>query len=226
MLKQALQRTVILYELRCSLLANARNSGDVVAGVTPHSKYVNQLSGSVYAVFLAHLFGTHNRGRIVELGRLVDENIVAHQLAEVLVGRHHIGEIARFFGFFGQSAYNIVGLIALSRINRYVETLDDIYDIWDGCFQIGRHSLAVGLVVAEVVGTQGRGSQVESYPYVRRLLILQYLIQRIQKPYHSRGVNTFRRHPRIFVQSKKRPVNQRVGIQQKYLFLILSNHSP
>ena len=64
--------------------------------------------------------------------RSVDEDVLRYELAVVLVWCEHVCLHAHVSGLGGQSAYNVVGLEAVTLQYGYVECLKDFLDYWYG----------------------------------------------------------------------------------------------
>ena len=145
---EVLYAAVFLHQLRCGLLPNARNAWNIVGGIAPKTEDVDELLGFLYAVAFAHLFRSPNLCWFSELGGFVEQNFVGHQLSEVLVWGHHVGDKALLFCFLRKCADDIVGLVAFHAVDGDVEGLNEPDDIRYGVAQVVGHLLAVGLVFA------------------------------------------------------------------------------
>ena len=161
MFKEPFHRAILLNEFRGSFLAHARNTGDIIARVTPKTKNINKLCRSIDTIFLAYLFRTEHLCILTKLRRTIDKDIFSHQLPEILVGCHHISEEARLLSFLSESANHVVSLIAFNSENRDIKSSDNLHDIRDRGTEVRRHLFTVSLIIGEIISTKGRSSKVE-----------------------------------------------------------------
>ena len=87
--EHVLEGSVLGKQLGGCLLADARNTGNVVDRVAHQSEDVNDLLDALDAPLFADLGGPPHLCGLAAPGGLVHFHAVRHQLAKILVGRHH-----------------------------------------------------------------------------------------------------------------------------------------
>ena len=170
-LVQGIERAVLADQLGRRLLANPRDTRDVVGRVALERLVVDHLAG-------------HKLEPIGDLGDVVDDRVLdaragGHQARLVADDLEHI-EIARDdrrlealrFGLDGQRPDDVVGLVAGQLIDGDPERFDDLADLRELIAQIVRHPLAGRLVVGELLVAERRSGQIEGDGEIVRLEIL------------------------------------------------------
>ena len=125
-----LYRTVQLDEFRRRLLADAGATGYIVGDVAFKRKQIDDLPRTLYAVALAHFSGPSYLESFSAQRRPIHPDAVSHKLAVILVGSHHIGVVSVFVGHLCQSAYDVVGLVAVYFHHRNVHGIEYPFDPW------------------------------------------------------------------------------------------------
>ena len=186
--EQRLHTAILLYEPGCGLLSYARTTGYVVGCIAHECQHVNDLCGPLQPPFGTHLGGSHDHRIGLAHGRLVHACVFAHQLAVVLVGRHHVGLYALLVGLACQRAYHIVGLVVLHFEARDAVGLQYLLDIGhrqaDGLGSL----LALRLILRIGFVAEGAARGVESHAQVGGLLLLNDLLQGVHKAQDGRCV--------------------------------------
>ena len=214
-----LHRAVFQNQFRGRFLAHARTADNIVDLVAHQRQQVNHLLRLVDAEQRAHLFRTADFSTLPLYAGTVDFHVAAHELTEVLVGRHDIGGKARLTRLERKRADNVVGLIALHLHNRNAVGTDNVLNIWNGRLDILGRSLAARLVFGIHFVAERLSRRVEAHGNVRRLLLFQNFLQRVHKAENGRCVQPFRCHALRILHRIVGTENQRIGIQQKqFLF--------
>ena len=119
------------------------------------------------------------------------QHIVPHQLAVVLVGRHHVGQYAPLAGLQGYGAYHVVSLIAgYLQYGNIVCAQDFLYYRYAEAYVL-RRLLALRLILGIDLMAEGAALGVEGHGYVGGLLLVQYLLQRVDEAEDGGGVLFF-----------------------------------
>ena len=100
-------------QLHGRLLADPRDAGNVVHRVAHEAQDILDLVHALEPPSGADLFRPELLRWIPAPPRLVHNDPVAHQLPEVLVGGHHVRDIALRFGLLGQGADHVIRLIPI-----------------------------------------------------------------------------------------------------------------
>ena len=109
-----------------------------------------------------------------------DEDVVAHQLTVVFVGREHVCLHAGFASFRGERADDVVSLEAVYLQHGDVHRRDDVLNNrYRGADVLGR-GFALRLVRRECLVAEGL-AMVERHADVRGLLFGEYLVERVHE---------------------------------------------
>ena len=128
MFYQAFYRTIGFDILLCSFRAYSGNAWNVVRCIALHAQHITHLVHAVYAPFFFYFFHTHNINRITHESRFVEQDLIIHQLSEILVGSHHIHRKSFFFSFFGYCTNNVVGLVGRKFKNRDIKCFNNFFN--------------------------------------------------------------------------------------------------
>jgi hypothetical protein len=109
----------------------------------------------------------------------VDADVLADELAEVLVGRDHIGVEALVLGALGEGADDVVSLEAVFDQQRNAHGLAEALHRRDGGGEVFGHGLALGLVVGEPLMAWRGCRGIEGDGEVRGLLVVAQVEQRV-----------------------------------------------
>ena len=169
------------HEFLSGLLPHAGTAGDVVHLVPHKGQYINHLFGLFDAVALAHLPGAAQFEVIAAVGGLVLQDGVGDQLAEVLVGGHHVGGESVGAGLGGHGADDVVGLEAGNLEDGDAVGADDILDDGDGEFDVLGGSLALTLVGLVGLVAEGGALRIEADRYVGGFLLAQEFLEGAHK---------------------------------------------
>ncbi len=113
------------------LLAHTRASGNVVDLIPHQCQQVDDLGSGLQAISGADLLLAAQFEVLAAVGGFILQNRGTDELAEILVGGHHICGEPLGLGTAGHGANHIVGLEISHFENRDVVGADDILDIWD-----------------------------------------------------------------------------------------------
>ena len=201
-------------ELLGRLFAHAGAAGDVVRSVAHQPQHVDDLGGARDAELGHDLLGPHHLEAARVLGA-VHAHGAAHELAVVLVGRHHVGVYAPAACFGGQGANDVVGLIARHLEDGDAVGADDVFYNRYGEADGLRRLLALCLVLLVGLVAEGGPGRVEGHADVRGLLLAQHLFEGVDKAQYGRRVEAFRVDAGRLDKSVIRPVDEGVGVQKE-----------
>ena len=119
------------------------------------------------------------------------QHIVSHQLAVVLVRRHHVCQYAALAGLQGYGADYVVSLIAGHLQYRDIVRAQDILYHRHAEAYVLRRLLALCLILGIDLMAEGAALGVEGHGYVGGLLLVQYLLQRVDEAEDGGGVLFF-----------------------------------
>ena len=178
MLQQVFDTAELVNQFGCRFFSHTRTSWNVVRLVAHQAKHVDDLGCGGDVELLCHLFHTHDFEILVTGFRAVHPDSSAHQLAIVLVGRHHVSVgIAALVGLSGQCADDVVGFESRRLYDGdAVGTYDVFYDRY-GCADGFRCLFALRLVFGVGFMTEGRSGGVESHADVRGFLFVEHLFE-------------------------------------------------
>lgn len=88
-------------EFGCAFFSDAFDAGDIIYGIAHQGQDIDDLFGAFNAIIFTYLFWSPDFRTIALLGRLIDKDVIGHQLAEVFIRRDHIYIVALLFGAFG-----------------------------------------------------------------------------------------------------------------------------
>ena len=171
--QQRVERAVGGNQIARALLADARYALHVVGGIAHQRQHVDHLPGP-HAELRRHALGVEP-GAVVF--RVVDADVPAHQLVEILVAgddRHAeagVGRLPR------QRADHVVGFEAFARQNRHAHGFAGFVHPRNLLGQVRRHRRAVGLVVGGDRIAEGGRLQVERRGDVGRPVVGHELAQ-------------------------------------------------
>ena len=213
--QQVVQRTILADELDGRLLADAGHAGDVVRGIAHECQHIHDLFGALDAPARQDLRHAENFRPFRSPGRLEDERVRRHKLAEVFVRRDHVGLEAFLLGALHQRADEVVGLVAVAHEHRDVEGLEHAPHVRERRTDVFGHFLAVRLIVGELdVALRGRRG-VEGDADVGGLLVLEDVEQRLGESVERGGVHAFGREDGASNEREVRSIHQRHAVQQE-----------
>ena len=170
------------------------------------------------AIKVAYLLNAPYLRVLASVGGLVLEDRVGDELAEILVGSHHICGEPLLFGATGEGADHIVSLIALDFHHRYAVSSDDILDIGDSLPDVFGSLIALGFILLELPLAEGRTGRVEADSQMGGVLSLQQVFEGIYKTEYGRGVKAVLGDARHTYQGVICSEYQGVSIKKEELF--------
>ena len=201
-------------------MSYARQAWDIVYRIAHHAQKVDHLLGPFHTEFRADLCNPHDLRRCPSLCRFVHEDLVSHQLAEILIWGHHIGDVALGLRFFGQCSDHIIGFIAVHSQRGDAKAFQHLFDQGRGYFDCLWGLVAVGFVLRILFVPLGRCRSIEHHRHMARVFLFQKIEQSQGKPKDSRSVHTLGSDPRIPNECEIRTKDQGIGIQQKKALLL------
>ena len=208
------ERPELAHPLGGGLLPDARDVGQVVAGVAAQRREVGVL-GRGEAV------AQHDLGGVdaAELGhpalRVEHHDVVADQLERVAVagGDEHLEAVG--LGLGGQRGDDVVGLEVLHREERDGQRREDLLDEVDLTPEVVGGGRPVRLVLGEPLGAERRAGDVERHREVRGLLVAQQVDQHRGEAVDRVGGLPRARAEVLRGQREERPVGQGVAVEQQ-----------
>ena len=172
------------------------------------------MDGTVEPVFLIYTGGIKDFCLCLAVGGTVDFDLVARELAVVLVGSDHVGLKPLLFGLQGECADDIVGFISLHLKDGNVESADDILDDGDGLGDTLRLLLALRFVGGICLVPECGTLWVKSDGNVGGMALVEELCQRVDKSKDGGGVEAFGVYSLRIHKCVEGAINQRVSIEQ------------
>ena len=159
LLIDAVQRAEFRNELECGLLADPGHAGNVVGAVAHKCLHIHELVGTD-TVLLDEGGLIHVGGGVI--ARQQDVDAGGDELEGVLVSREEVGHavLGVGLGHGGQSAQDIVGLVALHVQNMQTQHLGKLTGHGHLGAELIGHGVAAGLVVGVHLMAEGGGLQI------------------------------------------------------------------
>ncbi len=219
-LKHILDGAELADELHGGFLADARTAGNVVGRVAFERQQIHDLTGTVNAVTLAYLPRPAHLEALAFQRGAIHEYGVGHELAIVLVGRHHIRDEAAVGGAVSQRADDVVGLISGQLHDGNAHRLQHPLDIRNRQGYVLGLLVAPGLIVGKhIVAERMAADGVEADGQMRRILLAHQVVESVYESEYGRGVESAGGYARIAEKRVVGTINQRVCVKQKqFLF--------
>ena len=155
--------------------------------------------------------------------RPVLQHAVGHELSVVLVGRHHVGEVALGLGHAAERADDVVGLVAVDFYHRDAVGREYLLDVRDGGGDVLGLLLALRLVLGVGLMAESAALGVEAGGNVAGVLLFQNLLQRVAESEDGRGVQSGRCKARRAEHGIVSAIYERVRVQQKQFLFHTAN---
>ena len=203
-----------------ALLADTRDAGNVVRGIAPQREDVAHQLRVVDAVLLADGLAVDDLDAPLGAPLLVDAAVVAHQLAVILVWRHHIDVVTGFDTLLRKGPDHVVGLVTRHFEDRNAHRFEHPFHVGYREQDVLGGFGTVGLVFRKDVAAETAALGVEGHAQQVGSFALLNVAQKLYEAEHHGGV-----HPRAVAHrtAQKGIVileNQRVGVDQKEFFHI------
>ncbi len=224
MVERVFQRAVLRDELERGLGADARHARDVVRRVAGKTEDVAHLVDVRDAPFRQHLRDAERLRVIAHARGPVLQDVLADELPEILVGRHHVGGETGFFRLARERADQVVGLVAIQLEDREVERADHALDVGQRLAELLRHRVALRLVGLEFLVPRGRRVGVENDREVGRVEAVEQVEQRVGEAVDARGDAAGRRADRVGREREMGAVGQRHAVQKKKCVVAIGAH--
>ena len=176
------------------LLADARDAGNIVRGIAPQRKDVAHQLRVVDAVLLADGLAVDDLDAALGAPLFVDAAVVAHQLAVILVGRHHIDVVTGFDTLLRKGSDHVVGLVT-----RHFEN---------------------GLEFRKDVAADAAALWIERHAHQIGPFAFLNVAQELHEAEHHGGVHPLAVTHRTAQKGTVILENQRIGVDQKEFFHI------
>lgn len=199
--------------LRCRLLADARDAGQVVGRVAAQRREVGVLGGG-QSVLLEDLL-RREAGQLGDaLGRVEDRGVLADQLEGVPVAGDDQHVEALGLGLGGEGGDDVVRLEALDGEAGYVHGVEQLADQLDLPLELVRGLGAVRLVLGELLGPPGLAGDVERHREVCGRLVTQGVGQHRREAVDRVGRLAGRGREVLRGQREERAVRQGVPVHE------------
>ncbi len=217
MVERVFHRVVFLDELLRGLRADAGDAGDVVRRVAHEAEDVAHLVDADDAPFREDFRDAERLPAVAHARGAVDVDAVVDELAEILVGRDHVGGEAGGAGLAGERADEVVGLVAVELDRGQVEGADEALYVGDGGAEFLGHFLAVGLVGLELGVARGRRGGVEDDGEMGRGEAAEKVEQRVGEAVNRGGVAARGGADRFGREGEMGAVDERHAVEEEEL---------
>ena len=203
-----------LHQRGGGLLAHAGNARHVVHRIAHQALHIDHLVNALHAPAREHFRHAKNLRITSASARLVDADMLADELAEVLVRRDHPGVQAFGFSALGECADDVIRLPAIFDQDGNPHGRAEPLDLRNGADDVLRRFLALGLVGGEHLMARCGSRGVQCDRQVRGLLRLGDVQQRVGEAVERRRVHAITGHDGCTNEGKVRAVKQRHAIEK------------
>ena len=215
-LVDALQRPIVAQQRRGRLVANSRDTRDVVRFVAHQRLVVGLLLRGQAAVPRRQLLFVHDAPVALAAGQ-VHANHGRDQLKRIPVAReNHRGHVSGL-GLAAQRADDVVSLVARQFVDRHRESRHQLFHPVELPPQFQRRRRTLGLVLGEALVPERRARRVESHGHVTGLPLVQRPDENAGEPVHARDVLAGGRNGEVAAcaDGAERAVYHRVSVDQQ-----------
>ena len=213
--KYPFERTIFLEELHGCFFPNPWNSWNIIYRITHEPKNITHQVHVGNVPFFTDLLGSHHIYSIAHKGRLVEKNMLVHQLTIVLVWGHHVHRKLFLLRLFCNGADDVVCLKSIHFQNRNFEGPHDLLDPRDGYGNVLRLLQSIGLVGGILHVAKSGCLRIKCHCDVAWFFFFQDFQERVGKAKHYACIESFGIDPWVFAEGKMGPINQGHGIQKK-----------
>ena len=181
---------VFLNQRQCALFSDSRHTGDII-GAVPHQRLDLNKRSRLHTVLFADRGGVHLLIDSALRGGLCqdDTDLIGDQLERIPIAGAKKHRIAVFLPLPCQTAQNIVCLIALRLQNGVAQKPQQLLHQRHLLTKFLRHALAGALVLLVHLMPEGGRMQIERKCHSVRLLLLNELINDIEKAVNRIGID-------------------------------------
>ena len=202
------------------LLADARDAGNIVRGIAPQRKDVAHQLRVVDAVLLADGLAVDDLDAALGAPLFVDAAVVAHQLAVILVGRHHIDVVTGFDTLLRKGSDHVVGLVTRHFENRNAHRVEHPFHVGYRKQDVLGGFGTVGLVFRKDVAAEAAALGIERHAQQIGPFAFLDVAQELHEAEHHGGVHPLAVTHRTAQKGIVILENQRIGVDQKEFFHI------
>ena len=219
-LQNVFHRSPLPDQFAGDLLADARDAGNIVRGIAPQRKDVAHQLRVVDAVLLADGLAVDDLDAPLGAPLLVDAAVVAHQLAVILVGRHHIDVVTGFDTLLRKGSDHVVGLVTRHFENRNAHRVEHPFHVGYRKQDVLGGFGTVGLVFRKDVAAEAAALGIERHAQQIGPFAFLDVAQELHEAEHHGGVHPLAVTHRTAQKGIVILENQRIGVDQKEFFHI------
>ena len=219
-LQNVFHRSPLPDQFAGDLLADARDAGNIVRGIAPQRKDVAHQLRVVDAVLLADGLAVDDLDAALGAPLFVDAAVVAHQLAVILVGRHHIDVVTGFDTLLRKGSDHVVGLVTRHFENRNAHRVEHPFHVGYRKQDVLGGFGTVGLVFRKDVAAEAAALGIERHAQQIGPFAFLDVAQELHEAEHHGGVHPLAVTHRTAQKGIVILENQRIGVDQKEFFHI------
>ena len=219
-LQNVFHRSPLPDQFAGDLLADARDAGNIVRGIAPQRKDVAHQLRVVDAVLLADGLAVDDLDAALGAPLFVDAAVVAHQLAVILVGRHHIDVVTGFDTLLRKGSDHVVGFVTRHFENRNAHRVEHPFHVGYRKQDVLGGFGTVGLVFRKDVAAEAAALGIERHAQQIGPFALLNVAQELHEAEHHGGVHPLAVTHRTAQKGIVILENQRIGVDQKEFFHI------
>ena len=219
-LQNVFHRSPLPDQFAGDLLADARDAGNIVRGIAPQRKDVAHQLRVVDAVLLADGLAVDDLDAALGAPLFVDAAVVAHQLAVILVGRHHIDVVTGFDTLLRKGSDHVVGFVTRHFENRNAHRVEHPFHVGYRKQDVLGGFGTVGLVFRKNVAAEAAALGIERHAQQIGPFAFLDVAQELHEAEHHGGVHPLAVTHRTAQKGIVILENQRIGVDQKEFFHI------
>ena len=219
-LQNVFHRSPLPDQFAGDLLADARDAGNIVRGIAPQRKDVAHQLRVVDAVLLADGLAVDDLDAALGAPLFVDAAVVAHQLAVILVGRHHIDVVTGFDTLLRKGSDHVVGFVTRHFENRNAHRVEHPFHVGYRKQDVLGGFGTVGLVFRKDVAAEAAALGIERHAQQIGPFAFLDVAQELHEAEHHGGVHPLAVTHRTAQKGIVILENQRIGVDQKEFFHI------
>ncbi len=219
-LQNVFHRSPLPDQFAGDLLADARDAGNIVRGIAPQRKDVAHQLRVVDAVLLADGLAVDDLDAALGAPLFVDAAVVAHQLAVILVGRHHIDVVTGFDTLLRKGSDHVVGFVTRHFENRNAHRVEHPFHVGYRKQDVLGGFGTVGLVFRKDVAAEAAALGIERHAQQIGPFAFLNVAQELHEAEHHGGVHPLAVTHRTAQKGIVILENQRIGVDQKEFFHI------
>ena len=211
----SLHGSVFFEQFDGGFFPNPWNSWNVIHRISHQAQDIPYLIDVFNVPLFTDLSGAHHIHTIAHEGRLVQKDMVIHNLSIVLVWGHHVNGKQFLFRFFCDGTNDVVCLKSIHFQNRNSKGTNDLFYPRNRHGDILRLLQSIGLVRSILLVTESRCLGIKCHCDVAGFFFFQDLQERVGKAKHYSRVEPFGVDSGVFTKGKMSPIDQGHGVQKK-----------